>query len=53
MFEEHNEDKTVQDRINKVKVLMKEPDDEILEYIVETMFKSLSRIWPTVPTVEF
>lgn len=44
---------SLQDRINKVKALMKEPDDEVLEYIVETMFKSIARIWPTVPTVKF
>lgn len=44
---------SLQDRINKVKALMKEPYDEVLEYIVETMFKSIARIWPNVPIVKF
>lgn len=48
-----NSHPALQDRINKVKMLMKEPDDEIIEYIVEAMFKSLVKIWPTVPTIEF
>lgn len=43
----------LQDRINKVKELMKEPKDEILDYIVEAMFDSLAKIWPSVPIIKF